>query len=372
MTAPDRSQAPEAPPPSGGDLEALRRRIDELDQQLAKLLQERAALSLEIGRAKGGGDTAPIFVPDREAAVLTRVQSVPGPLGPEAIANVYREILAASRSLQRQIRVAHLGPLATFGHQAALLKFGAAAAFEPTATNAEVFTVVERGGADYGMAPFENTTEGGVGEVLDRLVDTPLQVCAEVIVPVSHALMSRSTDLKGIVTVLSHPQASGQCRGWLAQHLPGVPVEASTSTARAAELAVVNPKIGAIAPRLAADVYGLNVLAENIQDLAGNVTRFLVLANAPSAKPTGHDRTMVIFSIRDRIGALRDLTDAFASNEVNMSSIQSRPSKRRAWDYVFFIELDGHLAEERVQKAVKQAREHTVFFKVAGSWPSAQ
>ncbi len=371
MTVPERGQPADAASSADADLDRLRRRIDGLDQQIASLLQERAALSLEVGRAKGGGDTAPIFVPDREAAVLQRVQAVPGPLGPQALANVYREILAASRSLQRQIRVAHLGPLATFGHQAALLKFGGAAAFEPTSTNAEVFTVVERGGADYGMAPFENSTEGGVGEVLDRLVDTPLQVCAEVIVPVSHALMSRSTDLKGIVTVLSHPQASGQCRGWLSQHLHGVPVEASVSTARAAELAVLNPKIGAIAPRLAAEVYGLNVLADNIQDLAGNVTRFLVLANAPSAKATGHDRTMVIFSIRDRVGALRDLTDAFASNGVNMSSIQSRPSKRRAWDYVFFIELDGHLSEERVQKSIDQAREHTVFFKVAGSWPSA-
>ncbi len=294
-----------------------------------------------------------------------------GPLGADAMANIYREVLASSRLLQRQIRVAHLGPAATFGHQAALLRFGASAAFEPCATNAEVFSVVERGGADYGLVPFENSTEGGVGEVLDRLVDTPLQVCAEVTVPVAHALMSKSTTLAGIVTVLSHPQASGQCRGWLAQHLPGMPVEAATSTARSAELAAINPKIGAIAPRLAAEVYGLNVLAENIQDLPGNVTRFLVVAKSPSEKPTGHDRTMVVFSIRDRVGALRDVADAFASNDVNMSSIQSRPSKRRAWDYVFFVELDGHLSEGRVKRALRYAEEHTAFIKVVGSWPVA-
>ncbi len=365
------TDAAAADTPMDESLVDLRARIDALDEQIARLLQERASLSLRVGRAKGNGETAPIFVPEREAAVLARVRSVPGPLGAEAMANIYREVLASSRSLQRQICVAHLGPAATFGHQAALLRFGAAAAFEPCATNPEVFSVVERGGADYGLVPFENSTEGGVGEVLDRLVDTPLQVCAEVTVPVAHALMSKSTSLRGIITVLSHPQAAAQCRGWLAQHLPGIPVEAAASTARAAELAAINPKIGAIAPRLAADVYGLDVLAENIQDLPGNVTRFLVLARSPSEQPTGRDKTMVVVSIRDRVGALRDLADAFASSGVNMSSIQSRPSKRRTWDYVFFIELDGHLAEERVKQALRQAEEHTAFLKVVGSWPAA-
>jgi chorismate mutase/prephenate dehydratase len=184
-------------------------------------------------------------------------------------------------------------------------------------------------------------------------------------------LLSRSTSLSSVKRVLSHPQAAAQARVWLAEHLPGVAVLPATSNGKAAELASQDPTgaVAAIAPRLAADVYKLNVLAESIQDLAGNVTRFLVMARSPSEGATGHDKTAVVFSIRDRVGALRDLADAFSSNDVNLSSIQSRPSKRRAWDYVFFIELSGHVSEVRVRRALRKAEEHTVFLKVLGSWP---
>jgi chorismate mutase/prephenate dehydratase len=312
-------------------------------------------------------------VPDREAAVLANVQAAKGPLGPDAVASIYREILSTSRALQGPTRVAHLGPPATFGHQAALERFGSAALFEPCPSHAEVFAEVEKGAADYGLVPFENTTEGPVNEVLDRFVDTPLQVCAEVTIPIAHALMSRAAGLAEVSRVLSHPQAAGQSRGWLNGHLPGVAVEATTSTVRAAELAAQDEAgaTAAIAPRLAAEVYGLNVLADNIQDLAGNVTRFLVLAHAPSERATGRDKTLAVFSIRDRLGALRDVADCFASNQVNLSSIQSRPSKRRAWDYIFFVEMDGHLSEPRVTRALREAQEHAVFLKVLGAWPVA-
>jgi chorismate mutase/prephenate dehydratase len=358
--------------PEPHDLEALRARIDRLDEDIARLLQERARLSLEVGRAKGDGDAA-IFVPEREAEVLEHVRAVPGPLGQGALAGIYREVLSASRALQRPLRVAHLGPVATFGHQAARERFGSAVHLEPCATNAEVFTAVEKGVADYGLVPFENSTEGPVNEVLDRLVDTPLQVCAEATIPVAHALMSRAASLAAIERVLSHPQAAAQCRNWLTEHLAGVPVEPASSTARAAEQAAADAsaRTAAIAPRLAAEVYGLTVLAENVQDIPGNVTRFLVLARAPSERRTGQDKTAVVCSIRDRVGALRDLADGFASNGVNLSSIQSRPSKRRAWDYLFFIELEGHLSEPRVRRALKAAQEQTVFLKVLGSWPAA-
>ncbi len=359
-----------APDGTAAAISELRERIDALDEQIARLLQERAEVSLHVGRTKNGGGSAPIFVPHREAEVLERVQTVPGPLPREAMENIYREILSASRVLQRPLRIAHLGPEGTFGHEAARLRFGSSVHLEPCLTNVEVFTVVEKGAADYGMVPFENSTEGPVNEVLDRLVDTPLQACDEVTVPVVQTLMSRAESTSAVERILSHPQASAQCRGWLSEHLPGLPVEAASSTARAAELASQDPRIAAIAPRLAAEVYGLNVLAESIQDLAGNATRFLVLARSPSERPTGRDRTGVVFSIRDRVGALRDLTDAFASQSVNLSSIQSRPSKRKAWDYLFFLELDGHLAEDRVQRALDLAKEHTVFLKVIGSWPN--
>ncbi len=323
---------------TGADsLEELRTRIDALDEQIARLLQERATLSLRVGQTKAGGESAPIFVPHREAEVLAHVQSVSGPLQEGALASIYREILSTSRALQRPTRIAHLGPAATFGHQAALEKFGSAADLEPCQTHAEVFSMVEKGAADYGLVAFENSTEGPVNEVLDRLVDTQLQICAEVTLPISHTLLSRGDSLKKVKRVLSHPQAAGQARVWLAAHLPEAALLPATSNGKAAE--------------------------------AGNVTRFLVLARAPSEGATGHDKTAVVFSIRDRVGALRDLADGFAANEVNLSSIQSRPSKRRAWDYLFFVELDGHISEVRVRRALRKAEEHTVFLKVLGSWP---
>jgi chorismate mutase/prephenate dehydratase len=352
-------------------LESLRGQIDALDGQIAHLLQERAAVSLRVGQTKGGGESAPIFVPHREAEVLANVQAVRGPLDGHAIASIYREILSTSRALQRPTRVAHLGPMATFGHQAALERFGAAVVLEPCQTHAEVFAMVEKGGADYGMVAFENSTEGPVNEVLDRLVDTPLQICAETSLPISHTLLSRATSLQTIKRVLCHPQTAGQTRLWLAEHLPGVAVLPSTSNGKAAELAAQDTTgtVAAVGPRIAGDVYKLNVLADNIQDIAGNVTRFLVIARTAAEGATGHDKTAVVFSIRDRTGALRDLAEAFSSNDVNLSSIQSRPSKRRAWDYVFFIELDGHVSEARVRQALGKAEEHTVFLKVLGSWP---
>jgi chorismate mutase/prephenate dehydratase len=364
-------QAGSESPAAAESLDTLRTRIDQLDDQIAGLLQERAAVSLRVGQTKQGGESAPIFVPHREAAVLTHVQGVPGPLDNVAIASIYREILSSSRALQRPTRVAHLGPAATWGHQAALERFGSAAVLEPCHTHAEVFAMVEKGAVDYGLVAFENSTEGPVNEVLDKLLDTSLQICAEVSLPIAHTLLSRATSLGTIKRVLSLPQAAGQARTWLAEHLPGAAVLPATSNGKAAELAGQDSggTIAAIAPRLAADVYKLNILAENIQDLAGNVTRFLVLARTPSEGATGHDKTAVVFSIRDRVGALRDLADAFAAQSVNMSSIQSRPSRRRAWDYVFFVEMDGHISEARVREALRRAEEHTVFLKVLGSWP---
>jgi chorismate mutase/prephenate dehydratase len=358
-------------PADADSLENLRARIDALDGQLAHLLQERAAISLRVGQTKGGGESAPIFAPHREAEVLANVQAVRGPLDEHALTSIYREILSTSRALQRPTRVAHLGPRATFGHQAALDQFGSAALLEPCQTHSEVFSMVEKGAADYGMVAYENSTEGPVNEVLDRLVDTSLRICAEISLPISHTLLSRATSLGTIKRVMCHPQAAAQTRLWLAEHLPGVAVLPSTSNGKAAELAAQDTtgSIAAIAPRIAGEVYRLNELADNIQDVAGNVTRFLVVARSPSEGATGHDKTAVVFSIRDRVGALRDLAEAFSTNQVNLSSIQSRPSKRRAWDYVFFVELDGHISEVRVRDALRKAEEHTVFLKVLGSWP---
>ena len=364
---------PEIPAGESDALSGLRAQIDALDSQIAQLLQQRAEISLRVGQTKNGGQAAPIFVPHREAEVLANVQSVRGPLDENALAAIYREVLSTSRALQRPTRVAHLGPMATFGHQAATERFGSAVVLEPCQTHGEVFGTVEKGGADYGMVAFENSTEGPVNEVLDRLVDTPLQICAEISLPIAHTLLSRATELGTIKRVLCHPQTAGQTRLWVAEHLPGVAVLPATSNGKAAELAAqdTSGSVAAIGPRIAGEVYKLNVLADNIQDIPGNVTRFLVIARSASEAATGRDKTAVVFSIRDRVGALRDLAEAFSGNEVNLSSIQSRPSKRRAWDYVFFVELDGHISEVRVRRALRKAEEHTVFLKVLGSWPVA-
>lgn len=368
-TSPATGPVPESAAPAESRLVELRSRVDRLDDQIAALLQERARVSEEIGRAKRDESAGAMYVPEREAEVLERVARAAGPLDLTALRRIYSEVLSASRALQRPLRIAHLGPTATFGYQAAREQFGGSAEYEPCATNPDVVTAVEKGVADFGLVPFENSTEGPVNEVLDRLIDTPLRVRAEITIPVAHALMSQARTLGEVRRVLSHPQAAAQVRGWLGSHLPGVPVEPATSTGRAAELVAADAGSAAVGPRIAAEVYALNVLADNIQDLADNVTRFLVLGRAASGRPTGRDRTALVFSIVDHVGALRDLTDAFASNGVNLSSIQSRPSRRRAWDYVFFVELDGHQSEDRVARALAAARTYTVFLTVLGSWP---
>jgi chorismate mutase/prephenate dehydratase len=354
----------------GAGWETLRRRIDELDGEIVALLARRAELSRRVGAAKQG-EGAAVFAPAREAELLERVVRLgAGALKPEHLRAIYREILSASRALQRPPRIAFLGPRATFGHQAAMERFGAAAEYVPAATNPDVIGEVERGAADYGVIPIENSTEGPVGESQDRLVETELKVCDEVTIPIAHYLLARGP-LDAVRTIYSHPQAQGQCRRWLVQNLPGRDLVPVASTGLAAERAAGEAGVAAIAPRLAAEVFGLDVLAENIQDAATNYTRFWVVGPRMSERPTGRDKTAVVFSIRDRVGTLRDVAGTFSDAGISLSAIQSRPSRRKAWDYVFFVELRGHAAEPRVQEALRAAEQHTVFLKVLGAWPLA-
>jgi len=314
---------------------------------------------------------APTFAPGREASLLNGLEREnAGPLRPEHIRAIYREILSASRSLQRPLRIAYLGPAATFTHQAAMQRFGHAPEYVPAPSITDVFAEVQRGGADYGVVPVENSTEGSVHETLDQLVDTELKVCSEVTIPVVHNLLALG-ERDDIKLIYSHPSALAQCRGWISRNLPGREVMSVVSTARAAEMASKDPAGAAIATALAAEVYGLRILESGIQDLSSNWTRFLVIGTSVSERPTGNDRTFLVFSIKDRVGVLRDVINTFSDQGVNLASIQSRPSRRRAWDYVFFVELDGHAAEERVRLALEQAEPHTVFMKVLGSWPRA-
>jgi chorismate mutase/prephenate dehydratase len=352
----------------GDSLDELRRGMDQVDEQIVGLLKQRAEISRRVWAAKKG-NAAEVYAPAREAEVLAHVADLAdGALPAEHVRAIYREILSSSRALQRAPRIAFLGPKATFGHQAALQRFGDAAEYVPAPTNPDIVGEVERGNADYGVIPIENSTEGPVGESQDRLVETALKVCDEVTIAVAHCLLARG-GIDEVRTVYSHPQAAAQCRRWVAQNLPGRDVVHVPSTGLAAERASAEPGVAAIATRLAADVFGLSVLASNIQDVSNNYTRFWVVGPRMSERPTGHDKTAVVFSIRDRVGALRDVVQVFAQAGISLSAIQSRPSKSKAWDYVFFFELRGHADEPHVQEALRAAEQHTVFLKVLGAWP---
>ena len=354
------------------DLTDLRQRMDDLDQQIVELLAQRAEVSKEVGRRKGTQGGA-VFAPARESEIFDRLgQLVEGRLRGDHLRAIYREILSASRDLQRPPRVAFLGPRATFGHQAAIQRFGSSSVYVPAPSHHDVVTEVERGNADCGVIAIENSTAGPVGESQDRLVETRLQVCDEITIPISHYLMSRGP-LDQVRTVFSHAQSLSQCRGWIAQNLAGREIVAVASNGLAAERASQTPNSASISPKVASEEYDLNVLAEQIQDNPNNYTRFWVIGPRMSDRPTGNDKTAIVFSIHDRVGTLRNVADVFAQRDISLSSIQSRPAKHTGWsatwDYVFFFELRGHASEPALQEALHALEEYTVFVKVLGSWP---
>ncbi|HLH23308.1 MAG TPA: prephenate dehydratase [Chloroflexota bacterium] len=352
-------------------LGALRQEIDALDRQIVRLLDERGRLVERVGADKAERG-AVVFAPDREAAVLANVTGASqGPLTASHLRAIYREILSAMRSLERAERIGYMGPAATFTHQAALERFGAAAEYVALPSIPDTFLETARGGCDYGVVPVENSTEGPVHETLDAFVDSELKVVSEIILPIHHQLVARCAP-EAIRTVFTNPVALGQCRRWLSTNLPGREIVQVVSTARAAAQAAETPASAAISPRLAAEVYGLDVVAADIEDFAQNYTRFYVLARELTSRPTGDDKTALLFSIRDRVGALRDVVALFAQAGVNLSSIQSRPSRRRAWDYVFFVELQGHAADPKLQAVLRAVEQHCAYLKVLGAWPRAE
>ncbi len=347
-------------------LAEYRRQIDELDRRLVALLNERARLAQAIGRLKADGEDR-VYHPEREAQVLRNVLAANrGPLPDRALLAIYSEILSASRALQQPLRVAYLGPVATFTHEAAKRRFGSSAEFIPCRTIADVFLATQRGEADYGVVPVENSTEGAVAHTLDMFLDTDLQICAEILLPISHNLLGRGR-LDQIRRVYSNPQALAQCRRWLQENLPQAELIEVASTARAAQL-VTDEESAAIANAAAAEVYGLPIIAARIEDSATNLTRFLVIGPRRSP-PSGHDRSAVIFAVRDRVGALHDALGVFARHGINLTRIESRPSKRRPWEYVFFVDLEGHPEDAHVQAALRELEEQCTMVKVLGAWP---
>jgi chorismate mutase / prephenate dehydratase len=352
---------------SDSDLEGQRREIDRIDAELVRLLNERARVSLEIARRKAETG-ASVFVASREHQVVAGVLATnAGPLRAEHLRSIYREIFSASRDLQRRLKVAYLGPEATFTHQAALRLFGDSTDFVPVASIRDVFLETERGGADYGVVPVENSTEGTVQYTLDTFIDTDLKITAELSLPIVQNLMAR-IPREQIERIYSHPQALAQCRRWLSAQFPRAEQIQTLSTAGAAEQAAKDPAGAAVAPALAAEKHGLEILEAGIQDLSNNITRFLAIGSS-SPEPTGQDKTAAIISIKDRVGALHDLMKVFAERGISLSNIQSRPSRRKAWDYMFFVEMEGHAEDAHVRSALQALEEQTEMVKVLGSWP---
>ncbi|MBM2809696.1 MAG: pheA [Chloroflexi bacterium] len=352
------------------ELKQRRREIDKMDEEIVRLLHERARVAKKIGAAKDASARG-IYAPDRERQVIEHAQAVEpdGPLSAPQLTAIYRQIISACRDLERPLRIAYFGPEATYTHQAALERFGEATTLIPIESIPEVFNETQRGRADFGVVPVENSTEGPVYLTLDSFMESDLKVCSEIVLPISLQLMSRA-EKQAIETVYSNPVAFGQCREWVAHNLPGRRIVDAVSTARAAMMAAEDPSGAAIGPRLAASVYGLEIVDQDIQDLASNYTRFYVIGASAASGPTGRDKTAVVFSVRDRVGALRDAAGVFAARNLNMSSIQSRPSRRKAWDYVFFVEFIGHEQDSVVGEALEELSSQCAFVKVLGSWPT--
>jgi chorismate mutase/prephenate dehydratase len=350
------------------NLQGLRAQIDALDADILARLNARAAIARKVGELKVGQ----AYRPEREAEVLCRIQQLnEGPLPDEVVARLFREIMSACLALERPITVAYLGPAGTFSELAAKKNFGEGADLMPQASIDEVFRTVESGAADFGVVPVENSTEGAVGRSLDLMPQTPLNTCGEVLVRIHHHLMAGDmTPMKSIQRVFSHGQSLAQCHEWLNTHLPHVERVAVASNAEAARRASLEPFSAAVAGEMAAEHYKLSILAANIEDEPNNTTRFLVLGNY-SPKPSGRDKTSLVLSAPNRSGAVYEMLTPFARRGVSMSKFESRPSKVAMWEYLFFVDIDGHQADANVAEALAELRGIAGYVKVLGSYPHA-
>src|SRR5271157_1846106 len=355
----------------GATLEQLRARIDQINLELLRLLNDRARLAAEIGGRKRS-DGMSIYQPGREREVIERMLTQnAGPLSGQQVRRIFTEVISAYRALEHELRVAFLGPEHTYSHLAALGHFGASAAFVPEGSIAGVFQALENGRADLGVVPVENSTEGSVTLTLDLLIDTPLVIVGEILLPIRHALLSRDGDRGAIRKIVSHQQSLAQCRGYIAANYSSCELEAVASNAFAAKLAAEEPGLAAIASINAGEAYGLKVIAENIQDLAQNATRFLIIGKHPVAR-SGADKTTALFAVRDKVGALHEVLGLFARNSVNVSKIESRPLRSRPWEYLFFVDLAGHREDPRLKRALAALERKALFLKVLGSYPEGR
>lgn len=347
----------------------LRNEIDDLDEEIVKLLNKRIEVVLEIGKLKSNSKSS-IYVPHREQEIIKRLTDLnKGHFPNDGLANVYNEIISACRSLEKPTSVAFLGPEASFTHIASIKNFGSSVTFKPMRSEADVFKEVETGRADYGVLAIENSTEGAVNPTLDAFVKSELKICAEILVQISHYLMA-ICPFDEIKEIHSHPQVLAQCRMWLDRNVKDVRIVAESSSAESARLATKGNSIAAIGSELAAEIYGLNILAEKIQDIPNNTTRFFIIGHHYSQR-TGNDKTSVLFSVKDKAGALAHALNVMAEQGLNLSNIQLRPSGMKAWEYIFFVDIDGYVEDESVRIALENLEQESVLVKVLGSYPKA-
>jgi chorismate mutase / prephenate dehydratase len=351
-------------------LKTLRNKIDEIDKGVLQLLNQRASITLSIGNIKAK-NSKPVFSPVREADVYKNILKYnKGPMTNEYVKAVYSEIMSGSLALQTKLKIAYLGPEATFTHIAALKRFGKALDYSECASISDVFTEVERKRASYGVVPIENSTEGAVNHTLDMFVDSDLKICSECFLPIEHNLMVKGKRPEPIRNVYSRYEVFAQCRVWLEKNLPCVKLISCASTTEAA-IAVADGKAdAAIGSSLAAEKYNLNIIARSVEDSSHNITRFLVIGKQ-AVKRTGNDKTSILFSMKDKAGALHDVLAPFKKKGVNLTKIESRPSKKKAWKYYFFIDMQGHISDKKITDSIKQLTRHTSFIKILGSYPAA-
>ena len=350
-------------------LEDLRTKIDAIDTQIIQLLGERADVVHEVGLVKKANGEQ-IYRPDRENELLNKLveKAKDTRLPADSIRAIYREIMSAALALEEDLKIAYLGPEGTWTHQAAIKKFGHSVECIPQASFADVFEQVERKRVNYGVVPIENSTEGAVTHTLDLFADSPLKIYGQLMLPIEHTLMA-NCKREEITEIYSHPQVIAQCRAWLQKNFNEIqPIEKSSSAA-AAEIAREKKGAAVLGSRLLAEMYELDLLEESIQDIANNTTRFLVISH-DTCPPTGNDRTSIMFSVRDEPGSLHRALEPFEKFSINMSKIESRPSKRRAWEYFFFVDLAGHCEDEDLSDVINQLSRHCSFVKVLGSYPA--
>jgi chorismate mutase/prephenate dehydratase len=350
-------------------IDELRNRIDEIDKQLVDLLNERARVVIEIGRLKNKTGEQ-IYAPDRERQILEKIlKNNKGPLPDKCLVAVWRELMSGSFALERPLRIAYLGPDGSFSHTAATLKFGQSVEYEPLVDITSIFDEVGKGHCDLGVVPVENSTGGGITETFDALIDSNVKICSEVLMAIHHNLLAKCP-LDKIKKIYSKPEVFAQCRKWLSATLKDIETIPEASSAKAAQRAASEKNAAAIGSALAAELYGLHIICENIEDIANNVTRFLVIS-LEDAKPTGEDKTAILFSTAHKAGALADVLDVFKAYDINLTNIESRPSRKRQWEYYFFVDFLGHRTDEHVQKGLEEARKHCLQLSILGSFPRA-